>query len=230
MTQNQGDRAPLIARILKFPADLFRAVRESLTHEAPPWWNVEGAWRRLWGPDMWDSADAWTLGKMREHLDLNDPFHAAVAAGTFLRLRELEPQERGRLPRVEESWPHLWVREIPPEGREKLARRAIARVLALGYDLDRLREELDPDDEVWRDDLLDFCRDRDDLEGVRVLLNWAGAGRELEPFLACFDEEARLFVRSIPVVELDDEQLYRASVTCPTSWWTSLLPTASPAA
>jgi hypothetical protein len=166
--------------------------------------------------------DAWLRQRIQTCLGVGTSYENAVAAGLALRLERPRPGVDWRVTTVT-SWPHRWMASLSPEARETLRDLAVARVDGLWVTLEELRHTLDPADADWRADLVDWCRERDDLEGVRVLLNWAGHGSRVSMLLAPFDVEAERFMRSIPVVfSFDDEQLRRASVTSPLAWWVRL--------
>jgi hypothetical protein len=72
--------------------------------------------------------------------------------------------------------------------------------------------------EAWRA----LCHERDDLEGVRVLLREAGAGGQLEEALRETDASGRAVRFSWPrEVDVDDERLRRAALSNPGAWWGS---------
>jgi hypothetical protein len=168
-------------------------------------------------------ADPWLAEDVRFHLSLGDAWHNAVAAGVFLRLRSIE---RGSVPKrftVASSWPHRWMRSLSADQQATVSARAVARVDGLWGEMEGLQEALDPEDEDWRAVLVRWCRERDQLEGVRVLLNWARSGRHLENVLGPFDVAAERFVRSLPIAfHVDDEHLRRAALVSPMSWWVRL--------
>lgn len=106
---------------------------------------------------------------------------------------------------------------------ETLRDLALARIDGLWCTLEDLRETLDPKDHEWQKAVVEWYRERDELEGVRVLLNWGGHGSRLSAVLAPFDLVAERFVRSIPVVfAANNEHLRRASILNPLSWWVQL--------
>jgi len=68
--------------------------------------------------------------------------------------------------------------------------------------------------------LQQWARDRDELEGVRLLLARAGIGESLEDRLDRFDHEAEVFIADLPLELLDsDDQLQRAALIGPLDWW-----------
>jgi hypothetical protein len=165
--------------------------------------------------------DIWTVERVRFHLGLDDDWHNGVAAGTFLRLRLRETRQTPSLS-VSESWPHRWITGQTIEQRETLASRAIARTDGLWHWLEQLEQEPQFDGADWRNALQLLCEGREEVEGVRILLDWARHESALGSMLSAFDRAADLFVRSIPVALTmrSSELLRRAAIVSPTAWWT----------
>jgi hypothetical protein len=118
--------------------------------------------------------------------------------------------------------PRLWVRSFSPAQRDALERFARVRARSLASRLASLVDRLSPDlpdlVEQWRT----LCHERDDLEGVRVLLREAGSGAGLEGALHDADTPGRAIRFSWPPgVEVDDERLRRAALSNPAAWWGS---------
>lgn len=163
--------------------------------------------------------DEWLCDIVRAHWAAADDWHTVVAAGIALTNTTADGRSWTEFT-VEASWPHVWFRQTTPEQRNAVADSAVAAVTMLREDFDDLDEAFDPGDEGWRAALIDWCRRRDDLEGVVMLLDWMRGGTGVHDVLDSFDAEAAAFVRAIPVVfDVDDEQLRRAGRFNPEAWW-----------
>jgi hypothetical protein len=118
--------------------------------------------------------------------------------------------------------PRLWMRAFSPAQRAAVER--VARVSAgrlgdrVAAFLDRLSPKALDLQEHWRA----LCHERDDLEGVRVLLREAGAGQQLEEALEKADEAGRAVRFSWPPEQrVDDERLRKVSLSNAAAWWGS---------
>jgi hypothetical protein len=160
-----------------------------------------------------------------------DRWVATTVAGMLARLQSAgtESEARTRLAALRAGRdpgpvlkPRLWVRAFPPAQREALERFARVRASSLASRLASLLDRLAPDTpdlvEQWRA----LCHERDDLEGVRVLLREAAAGADLEAALHEADASGRAVRFSWPrEVDVDDERLRRAALSNPAAWWGS---------
>ncbi len=164
--------------------------------------------------------DSWIEERVTFHLKVDDSWHNAVAAGLFLRLVQIP--KAAQLPKFASDSPsHAWVSRLTTEQLETIAARTDARLDALWSDLDRLDFRLEAPGADWVEDLHRLCRDRDDLEGVRLLLNWTKTNDRLEERILGLDATAEAALQNLPMsIKITDEQLYRAAVVSPISWWT----------
>lgn len=176
--------------------------------------------------------DAWLVDQVRARV-LDDPWEHAVAVGLYAR--SLEPQSGERIRQVVErlsagevdedfARASRWARALGPEQRRSIEDLALAEVDRLHARITDLAETMDLDDPSWREDLAELCRARDDLQGVRLLLIEAGAGRRIGASLPHLDAEGKLLLWSLPrVIAVEDEQLRRAAAAEPAAWWTRLV-------
>ena len=181
------------------------------------------------------ATDPWLAERVAFHIELSDPWHYAVAAGMVNRLGEVPRAPHGSsahdlLVLASDSEPHRWVAGLDQGQRETLVLRGIARVDGIWGQLEGLegKDELPLDDPDWQADFVDLCRERDMVEGVITLLRWVDpAEKRFQICLDSFDRVAEKFVRSIPktptIPDLEDEQLRRATLVSPESWWTSIV-------
>lgn len=172
-------------------------------------------------------ADAWLRDFVRARVDAS-PWSRLAVAGVLARLAEpaagaaVEALLAGK---VDEriAAPRRWARSWTAEERAGVAAHARAAIDDLHEDLDAVTAALAPGDEDWRADVLALLQDRDELEGVVLLLREAGAADAVEPMLAALDERGRRFVSATPGWRpLRDEQLRRAALGDPESWWAAL--------
>lgn len=115
-----------------------------------------------------------------------------------------------------------WLRQLTPVQRALIERFALVRAGRLAARLEDELDALGPDDEGlparWRS----LCHERDDLEGVRVLLQEAGTGGNVGGALRRADEIGRAIRFSWPPgLDADDERLRRVSEGDPGAWWGS---------
>ena len=88
--------------------------------------------------------------------------------------------------------------------------------------LDRLQTHFGPADASLDLTWQALCWDRDDVDGIRVLLREAGAGEALTSALRALDETGRAVRFSWPSdVDVHDERLQRISEADPGAWWGS---------
>jgi hypothetical protein len=118
--------------------------------------------------------------------------------------------------------PRLWMRSFSPVQRDVVERFARVRARSMASRLASLLDRLTPDTpdlvEAWRT----LCHERDDLEGVRVLLREAGAGGQLEEALREADATGRAARFSWPrEFDVDDKRLRRVALSNPGAWWGS---------
>jgi hypothetical protein len=181
--------------------------------------------------DWLEGTDAWLQARVRERRGLDDPWEDVACAGMLARLVQLDPAATratveahlmGR-PDPVLSRPRAWIRGHGTELARELEGLAVSRIEELLQVLEALDDPLEPSDPAWRRDLLLLCQGRDDLEGVRLLMEEAGAAGPLGSVVAALDRKAGPFVRSLPAhVGFDDEQIRRAAALDPEAWWASL--------
>ena len=115
-----------------------------------------------------------------------------------------------------------WTRGLTADQRTLIERFAIVQARDIAARLDRLQTHFGPADAsldlAWQA----LCWDRDDVEGIRVLLREAGAGQALTAALRAVDEAGRAVRFSWPSdVDVHDERLQRISEADPGAWWGS---------
>ena len=115
-----------------------------------------------------------------------------------------------------------WTRGLTADQRTLIERFAIVQAQGIAARLDRLQTHFGPADAsldlAWQA----LCWDRDDVEGIRVLLREAGAGQALTAALRAVDEAGRAVRFSWPSdVDVHDERLQRISEADPGAWWGS---------
>ncbi len=112
-----------------------------------------------------------------------------------------------------------WTRSLTADQRTLIERFALVRAREIEAQLIRIQDGLDqPADFAWQG----LCWDRDDVEGVRVLLREAGAGEILALALRGIDDTGRAVRFSWPPdVDVHDERLQRVSEADPGAWWGS---------
>ena len=115
-----------------------------------------------------------------------------------------------------------WPRTLTADQRALIERFAIVQVRGIAARLDRLQTHFGPADAsldlAWQA----LCWDRDDVEGIRVLLREARAGEALTSALRAVDEAGRAVRFSWPSdIDVHDERLQRISEADPGAWWGS---------
>ena len=142
-------------------------------------------------------------------------WHATLAAGRVARGFEPEATEADALPA------RRWLRSVTADQRALVERFAVVHAREVGLQLARIQEGQGLDqslDFTWQS----LCWDRDDVEGLRVLLREAGAGQALAAALRDVDDIGRAVRFSWPSeVDVHDERLQRVSEADPGAWWGS---------
>ena len=115
-----------------------------------------------------------------------------------------------------------WTRGLSADQRTLVERFAIVEAHDIAARLDGLQTHFGPADAsldlAWQA----LCWDRDDVEGIRVLLREAGAGQALTAALRALDEAGRAVRFSWPSdADVHDERLQRISESDPGAWWGS---------
>jgi hypothetical protein len=115
-----------------------------------------------------------------------------------------------------------WTRGLTADQRTLIERFAIVQARDIAARLDRLQTHFGPADASLDLTWQALCWDRDDVEGIRVLLREAGAGQALAAALRAVDEAGRAVRFSWPSdVDVHDERLQRISEADPGAWWGS---------
>jgi len=142
-------------------------------------------------------------------------WHATLAAGRVARGFEPEASEADAIPA------RRWLRSVTADQRTLIERFAIVRTRDIAAQLARIQEGEGVDqslDFAWQG----TCWDRDDVEGIRVLLREAQAGQALSAALRAVDELGRAVRFSWPSeVDVHDDRLQRVSEADPGAWWGS---------
>ena len=142
-------------------------------------------------------------------------WHATMAAGRVARGFEPNASEADAIPA------RRWLRGVSADQRTLIERFAIVRARGVASHLARIQ------DGQGVDQSLDFawqgtCWDRDDVEGIGVLLREAHAGQALSAVLRAVDELGRAVRFSWPSeVDVHDDRLQRVSESDPGAWWGS---------
>ena len=115
-----------------------------------------------------------------------------------------------------------WTRGLTADQRALIERFAIVQAQGIAARLERLQTHFGPADAsldlAWQS----LCWDRDDVEGIRVLLREAGSGQALAAALRAIDDVGRAVRFSWPSeVDVHDERLQRVSEADPGAWWGS---------
>lgn len=142
-------------------------------------------------------------------------WHATMAAGRVARGFEPDATDADAIPT------RRWLRGVTPEQRALIERFAIVRARGVAAQLARIQDGHGVDqplDFAWQG----LCWDRDDVEGLRVLLREAQTGQALAAELRAVDELGRAVRFSWPSeVDVHDDRLQRVSEADPGAWWGS---------
>jgi hypothetical protein len=142
-------------------------------------------------------------------------WHATLAAGRVARAVEPDASAADAIP------VRRWLRGVTADQRALVERFAIARARGVATDLARIQDGQGVDqslDFAWQG----ICWDRDDVEGISVLLREARAGQALTTALRAVDELGRAVRFSWPSeVDVHDDRLQRVSEADPGAWWGS---------
>ncbi len=166
----------------------------------------------------------WLRQEIQARLERADHWQHAVAVGLFAR--HAVPSDRGALDATTQAdlvRPRLWAYRLAPAQVQTMALLLRAEVERLLAGVDELAAAMACDDPRWRAELVRLCHGRDDIEGVRILLNQAGAGDAVAPVVDLLDENGASLVRSLPVaLSIDDARLREVARFDPTAWWATL--------
>lgn len=178
-----------------------------------------------------ETGDPWLLSEVEERLPQDgDSFGFAVAAGFLSRMRIDPPAQRRERTRVllEGGYDakldpeRAWARTLSRHQAQELEDAALAWVDRLAGELSDVGNEVDSEDPSWHACMRRVVVGRDDLEGLVILLEEAGAGARLRGALARFDREGEVQIRALPSVDLTGvgELVRRALLLDPAAWWT----------
>lgn len=173
------------------------------------------------------SQDDWLREEIQYRLDRQDPWQHAVAVGLFARFGGATKPASAVVSAMLEhridpdlARPRQWVRDLNPAQIRTLELLALAETGRLHAAIDELWQLMACDEPAWQEELLDLCRGRDDLEGIRLLLVEAGAAERISDDIAILDEAGERFMQSLPVVVAASEaRLARVRSLDPGVWW-----------
>jgi hypothetical protein len=214
---------------LVFPDGTFIKLKyEPGRHQVTTGFRVEPLEKINPPADTWQAVsghvEPWLREQVEQHLRMNSSWHNLVAAGLIARLAA-SPDAAGRALALSEEMarPRRWALTLDVKQLRTTGLLLQADTLRLLADLKDLQRTFECDDPDWQDDLLALCRSRDDIEGVRILLNEAGASDRTSS-IEVLDTEAMLFMSSLPVrLRLEDERLRTVAVFDPDAWWVSVV-------
>jgi hypothetical protein len=159
----------------------------------------------------------WPAPPIRDDVNVSvwDRWQATRAAGRIARGVEPDAVEADAIAM------RRWPRTITADQRALIERFAIVRARDVESQIARIQDGLGIDlrlDFTWQR----ICWDRDDVEGVRVLLREAGSGQALAGVLRSVDEAGRAVRFSWPSdVDVHDVRLQQISEADPGAWWGS---------
>lgn len=173
-----------------------------------------------------ESENAWLRAEVERRLLHHDPWQHAVAVGLFARFAGAEEPARvvasvlrGEVDR-DLARPRLWARGLSADRVRTIRLLAGAEMDRVHGALDDLERSMACDDPGWFSELLDACRSRDELEGVRLLVAEAGGRDEMTLALDVLDVAGRDLMASLPVrLAMEDGHLRRARQLDPDAWW-----------
>lgn len=208
--------------------------------------------------------DHWLAKELQTRLQIDHSWEHVVAMGMYRRLLS-PPQgqdlqvtaEALLLGEPSEFWasldrPSLWIRSLSPEELNKIQSLTETAIEFLEFDLRELQEDIRSNQAPRREKqslkgLLRLCHDRDDVEGVQLLLSEVGKAQSLEAALEPIDRVGRTFMKELteraglasaeqgdalepqagdvrfPLqLPVDDERLSRVLLRDPDAWWAQL--------
>lgn len=176
------------------------------------------------------TSDAWLAAELQQRAATDDSWSHAVGAGMHARFdRATGATAAERVARLLDGeiaenllLSRRWARALGAAELRTIEDLGLAVAERVGRRLDGLSADLAPREAWWRDELLAACRERDDVEGVRVLLAEAGGAGRIAAALSDLDEQGGRLIAELPVaVTLIDERLARARLL-PGAWWAAL--------
>jgi len=170
----------------------------------------------------------WLHRVISRHLHAGTPYAIAAAVGAYARLADTDPDDAtaaislvlAGLADSDTARPHGWFAALEPGARRAVACAAIAHAHALGDALIALRNARERNEGADADHL-PMLHARDDLEGVRVLLQCVGGDAPVDRAIAGID---RAGLRLASTGRLDalataDARRRRGAAADPTAWW-----------
>jgi hypothetical protein len=172
---------------------------------------------------QWLDSDPWLRERVRALVLRDDPLRHVVAVGLAKRLSDHSASARDIAARIlagqqveSLSRSHAWFRRLDGAQLRTVERLACDRAKNLATSL--ASSLASPRESVS----LDSLRERDDLQGVFLLLRETGTGQRLAARLADAD---RLGIdcesRGMIALDAQDEQLRRSRMLDPLCWWTT---------
>jgi hypothetical protein len=197
------------------------AVTGSTGAEPLAFGSISASGLRLQGLHAWPAPplDAWRAAAgdaewhvLAEHAGASR-WQDTLIAGRIARL--LQPLDAPPLIAA-----RTWSRTLSPGQRGLIERYATVAARQLTIRLERLQSTIVPDEPGLVDRWRRLCHDRDDLEGIRVLLREAKAGDALAAALREGDAVGRALHFSWPsTADVHDERLQRVAEGDPGAWW-----------
>lgn len=182
------------------------------------------------------AAAGWLRLALEQHLQQDDSWHNVVAAGLYARFApyvgsggeaSVAAARNWQAPAVQTqlALPRNWFRrDLKPQEHETVDLLLMAEIDHLFFEIENLREEMACDHPDWQAGVLELCRARDNIEGVRILFNETTFGPRVTRALEPLDAEATTFLRSIPVkLRLTDERLRSVAEFDAEAWWVSIV-------
>jgi hypothetical protein len=187
--------------------------------EQPP---VLGAWLAA-------CEDVWLAEQVEPLSAAGDPWTAVVAAGMLGRLVApgspaqarvwLDAARRGDASESVRG-PRRWAAALTGADVSRVEAQVLAEAAGLALDVEDAVADADARAEGWEDTVRELAHRRDDLEGVLLLLDAAGAAAATRAALAAVDREGLVLRLAIGDEALeDDERLRRAGLKDPDAWW-----------
>ncbi|HTU99842.1 MAG TPA: hypothetical protein VMF13_04845 [Luteitalea sp.] len=175
------------------------------------------------------SRDSWLVEQVTPLVDAADPWSSVVAAGMLTRLTTpssadearawLDAARRGTA-EATVAGPRQWARGLTAVDVERLQAQVIADAAALCLDVEDATDDVDARADGWDDLVREVAHRRDDLEGVLLLLDAAGADAPVRSALAVVDREGAVLRLAVGgAVPHDDERLRRVWLKDPDAWW-----------
>jgi len=169
----------------------------------------------------------WLQQEIQHRLARQDPWQHAVAIGLFARFggavqpaREIVTGMLEHRVDPDLARPRQWARGLNPAQIRTLELLARAEIDRLHAAIDELWELMACDEPAWQQELLDLCRGRDDVEGIRLLLVEAKVAERIADDIGILDQAGERFMQSLPVVVAgSDARLARARSLGPGDWW-----------